>query len=151
MPHGLGTNVDRNITLIASCDHISHESLYLRRRHPQGLDPSYLAAVDSVVALGTVHSDDRVLGMVFAVPIAQIKQISIVKSIADRPLVIGHSLYQILFSIQLLEGEYAVGMYHLLHLCGLNLHRSKEINSFSGDNRERKPASYLRENLNLKP
>ena len=122
MPHGLGKDIDRHITLIAAGGHISHEPLYLRRQHSQRPDPSYLPAVDSVVALGAVHSDDRIFGMVLAVPIAQIKQISIVKSVADRPLMIDHGLDQIFLSIQLLEGEYAVGMYHLLHLCGLYLY-----------------------------
>ena len=103
MPYGLGMNVDWSFALIAAGHHISHELPDILCRHPQGLDPSHLTAVNSVVALGPVYSHDCVFRLILALPIAQVKQISIVKAVACRPFVIGHGLDQVLLSIQLLE------------------------------------------------
>jgi hypothetical protein len=68
--------------------------------------------MNAMVAFRFIDSHDGKLGLVLAISVTQVQQISIVKAIANRPLVVGHGLYEIVLAFQLLEGEYAVGMNH---------------------------------------
>jgi uncharacterized membrane protein YoaT (DUF817 family) len=72
--------------------------------------------MNPMMAFRFVDSHDCVFGIVLALAIAQVKQISVIEAIADRPLVVYHGLYQIFLTLELLEGEYAVGMVHYFHL-----------------------------------
>jgi hypothetical protein len=50
-----------------------------------------------------VHSGGGIFGIVLAISISQIEMVSIIKTIANRPMMVGHSLHQIVLSFQFLE------------------------------------------------
>jgi hypothetical protein len=116
MPYGLGLDLNRIFAAVVACRHLLDEFMDLFCGHSGRLDPSNFTAMNAMVAFRLIDSHDGILGHVLTITVTQVEQISIVKAIADRPLVIGHGLYQIVFAFQLLEGEYAVGMNHDLHL-----------------------------------
>lgn len=112
MPYGLGLDLDGIFAAVAACRHLLDELMHLFCGHSDGFDPSHLAAMNAMVAFRLVDSHDGVLGLVLAVSITQVEQISKVEAIAHRPLMVDHGLYQIVLAFQLLEGEYAVEMNH---------------------------------------
>ena len=116
MPYGLGLDMDGIFAAVVACRHLLDELMHLFCRHSGRLNPSNFAAMNAMVAFRLIDSHDGVLGLVLAISVTQVQPISIVKAIANRPLVVGHSLYQIVLAFQLLEGEYAVRMNHNLHL-----------------------------------
>jgi hypothetical protein len=116
MPYGLGLDMDGIFAAVVACRHLLDELMHLFWGHSGRYDPSHLATMNAMVAFRFIDSHDGVLGLVLAISVTQVQQISIVKAIANRPLVVGHGLYQIVLAFQLLEGEYAVGMNHNLHL-----------------------------------
>jgi hypothetical protein len=116
MPYGLGLDMDGIFAAVVACRHLLDELMHLFCRHSGRLNPSNFAAMNAMVAFRLIDSHDGILGLVLAISVTQVQQISIVKAIANRPLVVGHGLYQIVLAFQLLEGEYAVGMNHNLHL-----------------------------------
>ena len=116
MPYGLCLDLDRIFAAVVACRHLLDELMNLLCGQSGGFDPSYLAAMNAMVAFRLIDSRDGVLGLVLAITVAQVEQISKVEAVADRPLMVDHGLYQIVLAFQLLEGEYAVGMDHNLHL-----------------------------------
>ena len=116
MPYGLGFDLDGILHAVAACIHLLDELMHLFCRHSQGLDPSHLAANNAVMAFCLIDRHDGVLRSIFAVPVFQVEQRSVIKTIANRPLMVDHGLYQVVFAFNLLKGEYAVWMNQSLHL-----------------------------------
>lgn len=116
VPYRLGLYLDGILAAVVACIHLLDELVRFFRGHTLGLDPPHLAAKNPMMALRFIDSHDGIFRTVLALAIAQVEQISIIEAVADRPLMVDHSLYQIVFSFELLEGEYAVGMNHLFHL-----------------------------------
>jgi len=116
MPYRLSLYLDRILAAIVACAHLLDKLMRLFRGHAPGLDPPHLAAMNSMMALRFVDCHDGVFGIVLALAIAQVEQISIIEAVAEGPLMVDQGLYEIVFSFELLEGEYAVGMNHHFHL-----------------------------------
>lgn len=116
MPYGLGLYPDGIFAVVVACHHLLDELVHLFCGHSGRFNPTHLAAMNAMVAFRFIDSRDGILGLVLAISVTQVEQISKVEAITYRPLVIDHGLYQIVFAFQLLEGEYAVRMNHNLHL-----------------------------------
>jgi hypothetical protein len=116
MPYRLGLNANRILAIVAASHHLSKEMMNFLRRHSKRSNPSYLTTMYPMMAFGSIYSHNCILRMILAVSIPKVQQFIIVKAIADRPFVIGHGLYQIIFSFQLLEGKYAFRMLNNHHL-----------------------------------
>jgi len=116
MPYGLGLDLDRIFAAIVACHHLLDGLMHLLCGHSGRFYPSHLATMNAMVAFRLIDSHDGVLGLILAISVTQVEQISIVKAVARRPLMVDHGFYQIVLAFQLLEGEYTVGMDHNLHL-----------------------------------
>jgi hypothetical protein len=58
----------------------------------------------------------------------------VVKAVADRPLVVGHGLNQVVLALHFFEGEYAVRMNHRISpLTNMNDNGCLELNNFLVD------------------
>jgi hypothetical protein len=115
MPYRFGLYLNGILAVVATLCHPPDEFMNLLLGHSGRLNSSHLTAYHTVVALRLVNGHDSILWMVLAVSVTQVEAISIVKTITYRPLMVDHSLYQIVFALQLLEGKHALGMNHDLH------------------------------------
>jgi len=115
MPYGFGLDLDWIFNVVVACHHHLDELMNLFGGHSSGFDPSHLAAMNPMMAFRFIDGHDGVLGLVLAVSVTQVEQISKVETIAHRPLMVDHGLDQIVLAFQLLEGEYALGMNHNQH------------------------------------
>lgn len=115
MPYRLGLYLDRILAAVVACTHLLDELMNLFGGHAPGFDPAHLATVNPMMTFCLIYSHDGVFGIVLALAITQVEQISIIEAVAKRPLMVDQGLYQIVNSFELLEGEYAIGMNHHLH------------------------------------
>ena len=115
MPYGLCLDLDRIFAAVVACHHLLDELMNLLCGQSDGFDPSYLAAMNAMVALCFIDRHDSVLGFILVICVTQVEQISKVEAVTYRPLMVDHGLYQIVLAFQLLEGEYALGMNHNQH------------------------------------
>ena len=116
MPYGLGLYVDGVFAAVSASRHILDEFMNMFCGHSDRFNPSHLAAMNAMVAFRLIDGHNGVLGIVLFITVTQVEQISKVEAVAYRPFMVDHGLNQIVFAFQLLEGEYAVGMIHNLHL-----------------------------------
>jgi hypothetical protein len=121
MPYRFGFDQQGIFTVVVACHHPLNEFMDLFCGHSGGFNPSHLAAMNPVVALRLIDGHDSILRLILAVCVTQVKQISIVESIAYRPLMVDHGFHKIIFAFQLLEGEHTLGMNHNLHQSELML------------------------------
>jgi hypothetical protein len=112
MPYGLDLDPDGFFAAVVACHHLLYEFMHLFCGHSSWFNLSHLATMDAMVTFCLIDSHDGVLGLVLAISVTQVEQISIVEAVAYRPLMVDHGLYQIVLAFQLLEGEYAVWMNH---------------------------------------
>jgi len=103
MPDRLNLNLNRIFALVVALSYLLDELAHLIRGHPLRLNPTHLAAMDSMMALSPVHCSDGILGVILTISISQIEMIRVIKSIANRPMVVGHGLHQIVLAFKLLE------------------------------------------------
>jgi len=116
MPDRLNLDSDRILAGVFAFGNLLDELAHLICRHTLRLDPAHLAAMDSMMALSLVDGGYGIFGIALAVSIAQIEMITVIKTIANGPMVIGHGLNQIVLAFKLLKREHAVRMLHHLHL-----------------------------------
>jgi hypothetical protein len=135
MPYGLGLYLDGILHAVAACIHLLDESMHLFCRHPQGLDPPHLAANNAVVAFRLIDGHDGILRSILAVAVFKVEQRSVIKTIANRPLMVDHGLYQVVFAFYFLKGEYAVWMNQSCHLLSFRFSELvlaiRDLSSFS--------------------
>ncbi len=79
------------------------------------LDPPNLTAMNSMMALSLIDSHNGVFRVSLAFAIVQIEQFSVIEAIAEGPVMVHHGFYQVIFILNLLEGEYSVFVDHHLH------------------------------------
>jgi len=103
MPDRLDLNLNGDLTGVVALSYPLDELTHLILGHPLRLDPTHLAAMDSMMALSLVHGGDGIFGIVLTISISQIEMIPIIKSIANGPMMFGHGLYQIVLAFKLLE------------------------------------------------
>jgi hypothetical protein len=115
VPYGFGLYLNGILAVVSTICHPPDEFMNLLRGHSGRLNSSHLSAYHTVVALCLVDGHDSILWVVLAVSVTQVEKISIIEAVANRPLMVDHSLYQIVFALQLLEGKHALGMNHDLH------------------------------------
>jgi len=116
MPDRLNLDSDRILAGVVAFGNLLDERAHLICRHTLRLDPTHLAAMDSMVALRLVDGGYGIFGIALTVSIAQIEMITVIKTIANGPMVIGHGLNQIVLAFKLLKREHSVRMLHHLHL-----------------------------------
>jgi len=88
MPDRLNLDSDRILAGVVAFGNLLDERAHLIRRHTLRLDPAHLAAMHSMMAFRLVDGGYGIFGIALTVSIAQIEMITVIKTIANGPMVI---------------------------------------------------------------
>ena len=116
VPHGLSLHSHLILYAVAPGLHVLQELANLISPCLPGLDPSYLTAYDTMMPFDLIDGHGGILRIVLLLTIAQEQQLAVIEAVAYRPFMVGHGLNKVVLALNFLKGEYAVGMYHCLHL-----------------------------------